>query len=90
MDNFYYFLEWLDNWEGVERIAFAGVGYAFLSLIWVWGYRCGRRRWWGAARKASKNTDTICAMAQDIIHGYNTSDKIKVHSIDRLTRKERI
>ena len=88
MDGFYAWLEWFDNYEGFEYITLGVSGLAFLVMLWTWGYRVGKARWFNACKRAVEQRENMSRFAQDIIHGYDTSDKIKVSSLDKLTRRE--
>lgn len=77
MQGFYEFMNWLDNWEGIEQIAMAIIGFSMYALVWLWGFSCARRL---GERQLKTNNDII----QDIIYSKHPIE-IKLAAINKLT-----
>ena len=84
----YMFLDWLDHHHTQFQMAACMVsGISFFVLIWVHGYRKGRRRWYGAVKKSVEYNNTVCEYARTILK-VNMGDKHKLRTLNKLFTKE--
>ena len=71
------FLNWLDNWQGIEYISCGVVGLVFLGLIWLWGCSVGRKFY-----------DNLIWMAREILHDKYLTDSGKITRLHKLFKEE--
>jgi len=84
MEHFYRVLECIDNWSGVEVIAYAVAILCMLTFAWLWGHSCGVRAYhlnivgdiWNAL-KSSLDDKTKVWVIRDILSEFTGGEEAK-------------